>query len=318
MATFTTMKGFTDIGDVGITQTIKTNLITYLDWGTLDKGAYFNVNYPTSGSYGGNQHTLNPVTNHPYYDDGQVWQGFRSNWVWESGTSKSPDPIQVSGVFIDDVFQAVNAGHHINYPDGHIVFDTAIATTSTVHAEYSHKWLSFYDSDDIPWFRETQNRSFRNDDRHFDLQGSGDWSTMAQTRVQLPAIAIEVIDGSYAPYQIGGGHRAYRDVLLHVITEDGRTCDNLTDYLSYQIEKTIFLFDVDQMGESGVFPLDYRGMKTSGALTYPSLVELNENGGYRYNKMRMFDTRIQKTNKINQNLYVKPVRIRTEVFLANV
>lgn len=314
MPTSTTFKGFAQIGDSSLEETIKVNLIHYLNWGWIDKGAYFNVTIPQSGSFGGDESRFRPVKS-PYYTNGQVWESFRKNWVWESGINQPVQPIQVSGVFVNAAFQPIGSTHHVDYVNGQIIFDTAISTASVVRAEYSYRWINAYDGNSVPWFREAQFSSQRINTNKFFNIGSGDLSSMAQSRVQLPAVVVELVGGSYAPYEIGLGQYAYNDVIFHVMAEDGNTADKLADYLSQQNEKTIFLFNVDLLAESGTFPLNFQGSIASGAKVYPDLVIPVENGGYRWRKMRFFDANKQRTNKIHNNLYVKPVRMTTEVVL---
>lgn len=314
---FTTLKGIAQIGDSSLSQIIKTNLVYYLNWGFIDKGAYFNVSIPQSGAYGGDESRLRPAVS-PYYTNGQVWEAFRSNWVWESGVSQPTQPIQVSGVFVDNTFHAVGSNHHVDYINGQIVFDSAISTTSVVRTEYSYRWINAYDANDVPWFRETQFSSQRIDTDKFFNIGSGDLSSMVQTRLQLPAIAIELVDGDYAPYQIGLGQYSYNDVIFHVIAEDGDTADKLADVLADQNEKTIFLFNPDLLADSGNFPLNFQGSIASGAMVYPDLVVPVEDGGFRWRKMRFFDARKQRKNRVHNNLYIKPVRMTTEVVLTSI
>ena len=83
--------------------------------------------------------------------------------------------------------------HHIDYPNGRVVFDTAISTTSEVTAEFSYKQVKIVRATD-DFFREVQYRSERADE-DFTLAGSGDWSQLSETRLQLPVIAIEVLKG---------------------------------------------------------------------------------------------------------------------------
>ena len=78
------LKGFTKLGDSTLVNDIKENVISFFDWGLLKKDNYINVSIPSSGIYGGNEHQLRLVDD-PRYTAGQVWEGFRSNWVWESG-----------------------------------------------------------------------------------------------------------------------------------------------------------------------------------------------------------------------------------------
>ena len=319
---FTRFRGITNIGDSTVTERIKTNLINYFNWGFLEVGAYFNHNIPQSGAYGGDESMLRPV-NDPYRTDGQTWEGFRKDWVWESGITQQPtQPLQVSGVFVDSVFQATSGGdHYVDYINGQIVFNTAIPTTSVVRTEYSHRWIHVYDGDDIPWIKETQYESFRIDTDSFFNMASGDRSTLAQSRFQLPAVIVETVGSTYTPYQLGLGQYAHIDVIFHVVTEDGNTGDKISDVIAEagagEAGKTIFMFNPDLMAISGTFPLDFRGAIASGdKKTFPELVIPVEDGGFRWRKLRMHDSRKQKTNKIHQNLYITPVRMTTEVVLS--
>ncbi len=321
MPTSTVFRGITNIGDSTATERIKTNLINYFNWSFLQVGAYFNINIPQSGAYGGDESRLRPVSD-PYRTDGQTWEGFRKDWVWESGVAKSPNPIQVSGVFVNDTFHPTSGGdHYVDYINGQIVFDTAIATTAIVRTEHSVRWIHFYDGDDIPWIKETQFESHRIDPDSFFNIGSGDRSQLAQTRLQLPAVIVETVDGHYVPFQLGLGQYSYTDIIFHIVAEDGNTADKLGDAIAEQgageAGKSIFMFNPDLIALSGTFPLNWQGAIASGdKKTFPELVIPAEDGGFRWRKLRMFDSRRQKTNKINQNLYIKPVRMTTEVFLS--
>jgi len=177
---YTQLRGVDELGDDLIGSQLANNLINFYNWGMLGVGGFFNINITTTGPYGGNQHQLRPVQD-PNYADGQVWEGFRSDWVWETGVNYNTQPIRVSGVFVDGAFQpATGVGtyaHHINYPLGRVVFDTAVSTTSTLTAEFSYRWAHF-DKADSPWMREVMYRSNRVDDAHFLQMGSGNWSAI--------------------------------------------------------------------------------------------------------------------------------------------
>jgi hypothetical protein len=318
---FTTFKGLNNIGNPTISESIKVNLLTYMDWSFLTKGGYDNVDIPVTGVYGGLQHQLRYVDDQRY-DSGQVFEGFRSGWVWESGTGQTPEPIVISGVNVDGTFYPSNTtgafGHHINYPDGQIVFATGIATTSTVTAEYSYRWVNVLDATDIPWFQEVQYNSHRLDQAHFLQSGSGDWAQYSQTRVQLPAIAIELGRRKYNPFQLGGGQYCRTDVLFHIFAEDTNTAEKLGDIISFQHEKTIWMFDLDLMAMSGGYPLDYQGSLVDGALSYPDLVRSVDDGGFRWNKIRFDETEGRKGNWIHRDLYHSTVKMTTEVVLPNI
>ena len=84
MAEYTNLKGFDYIGDAGLSEQLKANLIEFFDWALLEKGNFFSVNIPSSGQYGGARHKLRLVDD-PNYNSGQVWESYRGNWVWQSG-----------------------------------------------------------------------------------------------------------------------------------------------------------------------------------------------------------------------------------------
>ena len=240
------LKGFSKIGDSTLTNDVRENIISFFDWGLLQKENFINVGIPSSGYYGGNEHQLRLV-NDPRYTSGQVWEGFRQNWVWESGVTTGFDaPLVgtdnanpgVSGVYVDDTFHAVTEvgtyAHHINHPLGRVVFNSPIATTSVVTCAYSYKYINVTQSNGLPWFTEIQKRSERVENPQFHT-ASGDWSQLSQNRLQLPALGVEVINNrSFRGYQLGGSSYVYTDVLFHCVSEDAYIRDNLLDIVTYQ------------------------------------------------------------------------------------
>lgn len=323
MPDYTSLKFIDSIGKTTLSQQLQDNLVEFFNWGIMDKGGFFNVNIPAVGLYGGNKHQLRLVDD-PNYTAGQVWEGYRNNWVWESGLSTATQPIAISGVHVGGNFHpATGVGtyaHHIDYPNGRIIFDSAISTTSTVTAEYSYKWVKVTTANATPWFREVQYRAARLESSQFSNTGSGDWDQLGQTRLQLPAIGIEIVPRrSVKPLQLGDiSQWVYTDVLFHILAEDEHTRNKLVDIVSLQSEKTIYMFDIDKIATSGRFPLDYRGMLSdksvaSGALTYPNLVTVS---GYRDRELRFESTTIQQMDAINPSLHLGTVRGTTEVILS--
>ena len=337
MPDYTRLKGVLQVGDNTLTSMLQDNLVEFFNWGLIDKGGFFNVEIPTSGQYGGDQHRLRLVDD-PNYTKGQVWEAFRGNWVWESGVNQSTTPINISGVHVNGTFHSRTTtgtyAHHVNYPWGRIVFDSAIDTSSTVTMEYSYKWVNVTYANSVPWFRELQYRSQRIDSAHFLQDASGDWSQLAGTRFQLPASAVEMVPSRRSkPYQLGGGQWVYQDAIFHVYAEEEYTRDKLVDIISFQDDKTLYLFDTNRMTADNRFPLDYRGAKASGALTYPELVKPSGSPygdgtfttGFRSqtmtgrpSDMRFTNTRGQEAGMINPNLYRGLVRTSVEVVMPGI
>jgi len=202
------LRGFPNTQDATLSNTLLENFITFYDWGFTDLGAFYSIEIPQSGIYGGDRHKLRAVKD-PNYTDGQVWEAYRSNWVWETGVLNPEQPIRISGIFVGGTFRAtgnIEAPYYIDYPDGRVVFDTAISTSAEVKLEYSHKWVDVIPAEGVPWFREIQRGSFRSDNPTFVQFGSGDWAQLGQTRVQLPTVAVEVIPAkSLMGRELGGG-----------------------------------------------------------------------------------------------------------------
>ena len=317
-------KGIVNIGRPSISEVIRDNLISYLDWAFLETGAFYNIEIPTSGAYGSNRARLRPVSD-PRYTDGQVWEGYRGNWLWESGLSTSSQPIKISGVFVGTTYYPHASGDFVvNYPDGRIIFNTAIATNSVVKLAYSHRWINVLSAKNLPWFQTGHLNSFRVDDANY-LPGSGEWTSLSETRVELPAIAVETLASrSYQGYQLGQGSWVYTDVLFHVLTEDETMACRLTDTLANQWEKTIFLFDTNRMANQDRFPLKHDGSKSANPLTYPDLVKTTGEGGFRYTadvdqgKLRISEVTAQSNPRLSHRLYHSTVRWKTEVIMPRI
>ena len=128
-------------------------------------------------------------------------------------------PIDISGVYINSTLKGTGDatyGHHYNYPLGRVVFDTAISSTSTVQLEYSYRNVQTYIADQAPWWDELQYNSMRVDDSTFSQISSGNWGILANHRVQMPAVVIEVVPRrTYQPYELGSSNNfVTQDVIV--------------------------------------------------------------------------------------------------------
>ena len=301
--------------DATLSNILLDNFIAFYDWGFLDRGSFYTISIPQSGIYGGTRHELRRVDD-PNYTAGQTWEGYRQNWVWETGVSATTEqPIQISGVFVDDTFYAtdnVSKPYYIDYPNGRVIFDTALATTSTVHLEYSHKWVQVVPAEGIPWFRQIQQGSFRTDEGFTSVTGSGNWAQLGQTRVQLPALAIEVTPPrSMEGYELGGGQWANNDIIFYAITENHWECTNLIDSIVYQNDRTIHLFNPTSVAVSGTFPFNYRNELNPNALPsgmYPSMID-----NHMYRRCWISNSRAQEVTQLSPELYIGTARCSTQV-----
>ena len=107
-------KFVSQIGETLLMSQIESNFKTYLDWGLLGIGGFSNVSIPTSGAYGGTFDRLRLVDD-PSYTLGQVWEGPRKDWVWESGVEYSTQPTELTGGDVESTLYGTGEatyGHH--------------------------------------------------------------------------------------------------------------------------------------------------------------------------------------------------------------
>lgn len=295
MSDLTRLKGTEEYGLPGFSTQIEANINAYFSWGFLGIGGFFNVVIPTSGVYGGDQSKLRLVRDNGY-TRGQVWEGFRQDWVWETGVEYAIPPVNVSGVQVDGVFYPTvgttgSFAHHIDYPQGRVVFDDAIDPGSDVQCSYSFRAVQFTGADDAPWLRELMFDSMRVDDTHFLQDGSGAWDVLAQKRVQLPCVVIESVNRVRSrPFEIGSNVRTQtQDILCHVFAETSFDKNQIHDILVNQYEKRIDGFDLSLAADANRLPLDYQGSPNPFGYMYPQLIADTGVGGFKWTQLRFVD-----------------------------
>lgn len=129
---------------------LESNLQFWLENKLLTEGLYRNINTGQTDFYGRDLSRLVPVPADEGYLDGQVWQSAFKNWVYESGITPTQsglvEPTVASGVTVNSTFYAESASgafaHHIDFPNGRIIFDTPISTLSNVQATFAYKMVT--------------------------------------------------------------------------------------------------------------------------------------------------------------------------------
>jgi hypothetical protein len=312
------LKGFDDVFSTTLNNELQDNIIEFLDWGLLQKGNYQNVTLGET-SPRGNDYSKLRVSSNNEFPSGMAWEGFRKNWVWQSGVEYSPAPIVgnnhaipgISGVYVNHIFYpsttSGNYGHKVDYYNGQIIFNSGIPASSIVQAEYSYKYINIIYANSLPWIREIQYRTL-DVPAGFSINNKGDFNLTAEARVQLPAIAVEIVPRrTLRGYQLGGGQYVDTDIIFHCLAEDEFTRNKLVDIISLQNDKNIHMFNSNIIAQSGLFPLDYRGVPVSGALRYPDLIDQFYRG-----KLRFKNAIVQNMDLINSNFYAGTVRLTVE------
>lgn len=302
MSDITRLSGVSQYGDPLVSDLLEWSCYQFLDWGLLGVGAFTNVNFP-SGTYpsGVGSHSVEPYvlrpSRDPRYGVGQIWEGFRSNWVYESGISYSRQPIQISGVYVNNVFRPVNttgpSGYKINYPEGRVIFNTPIPTGSRVACEFSFKNVRI-DMDDAQWFKAVQFDSFNVNDPQFQSPtGSGAWDVLSANRIQLPAVVIGAVPRvNMEGLQMGNLSRMhYQDVVFHILAETKFDRKQLHDIIVNQWQRRIEGVDKKKLANDNHFPLAYDGQINPSGYTYPQMVEPAGSGAYSWRKITWEEVR---------------------------
>lgn len=253
-----------------LTEQLTINLEAFFDWSLLEAGGYEDVHIDPTDAL--NDSTLLPV-HMPSQPDGRIWQAPHRNWVWESGLDSDRQPIPISGVYLGGVLHPQDGSYYINYPEGRVVFNDPISTTTVVQVEYSYKWMNFYNQT-VPWFRDVIFDAYRFEVGP-DAQPSGFVGLLKQNSVQLPAIVIETGGRRSVPRQLGNlSQWTYQDFLFHVLAENVEDRDFMIDVFSNQKDSSIDLFDENARAAANAFALDWHGAPVPEAnhFTYPNLI----------------------------------------------
>ena len=312
---YTSLKGFNNINDTDSLTSLEKNIISFLDWGFLEKGAYTNVRLSQT-DINSNDRSILRRTTHPNFTTGRVYESYDSNFVWESGITPNP-PIQISGVYLNNVLKLpsdATYGHYVDYTNGRVIFNSVVPSSAVVKMEYSFKNILFTTAENVPILRYLQDPTTDLNSPNYSILNSGEWAIPSEQRGQLPVVAIESTNNStYKGYQLGSQlQEANTDILIHIFAKDRVTAAKLGSFIKSQNEKTIFMYNIDMMVASGRYSLDYLGRANSGRYIYPDLVKDNNLGGFRYNKLRFTSANLQGPFRLG-NYYHSVVRFGIQV-----
>lgn len=306
-------KGVNSISEDLLLNILESNFKMFFDWSFLCIGGWFNAQIANSGTIYGN---TNPpaqlvMVDDPSYAVGQVWQGIRKDWVWESGVSFSDNnPINLSGLFINNAYSPYSSGlYSINYPDGRVIFNSPISKTSSVKLNHSYRFVQVYRASDSPWFNVIQYPSFNNTNPDIQKISDGEWSIAGNHRIQLPAIIIESVPRSRSrPYELGSTNLwLEQDIAFYVLAENKNDRNKILDILRLQQDLVIDLFNTNTLSADNNYPLNYIGDKKNN-LNYPTIVQQ-----YSWRKCFIKNVNLFEIESISPSLYQGLARANVEV-----
>ena len=317
---YTRFRGVTSMGDTMLLNELENNLQGFLSWGLLGIGAFVNVYRPTTSTIDSGRFDVLRVSSDPSYPAGTVYESIRKDWVWETGVNFNGHiPISISGVYVNNQFFApshVTYGHRYDYPNGRVIFNSSVPTSSGVSLEYSYRTVQVYTSDEADWFFEGQYESYRPGGAQWVTHApdSGNFAIPPHKRVQFPAIIIEPVPrGVGSPWELGNlAMLSSQDVLFNIVAETRNERNKLVDILRMENDHIIWLYDSDEVVASGAYPLDYRGMLVNSTGTYPYLVD-----NYRFTTCRFKNVTVSSVEGLSPFLHEGKVRATMELILNN-
>lgn len=307
----TKFKEVNNIGDDFLLNIIESNLKMFLDWSFLNIGAWFDVSIGDQTMYGVASHSqLLPVYD-PAYADGQVWQGIRKDWVWETGFEYNGNsPIVINSVEVNGTPVNKNGNFTINYPLGRIIFNSPQNISSTIKVNYSYRFVQVHRASDSPWFNIIQQSSYNTANPDISRTEDGEWTIGSNHRIQLPAIVIESLPRSRSyPYEIGSSSLVIdQDVAFYILAENKNDRNKLLDILRLQQDHNILLFNTNSLAQNDQYPLDYNGDLKNSPLMYPNIIDQ-----YSWRKCWIKNVNLFELDSPNPNLHQGMVRITTEI-----
>lgn len=259
------LKNVCSIRSMGTSEKIETNLVSFFDFGLLDKGGYFNIDINQTGDYVSNLSSLTKVVDNRGFT---YWAGPK-NWVYESGADSSgvnaPARIYLNGSGTPYVSGT------INYREGY-VYNLPAATTG-VKAEFSYKWVKVVSAN-----KSGYGRNIRQGYNRTDLDPASR-SGVPELSIVLPFISFGVpaITNS-KDYGLGGDFSPMVYIYNAKATVVGETDDDvkrISDAIIKQKGSSLNTFDPEVATASGSRPLTMIGTLNSGK-THDQLSTLYE------------------------------------------
>lgn len=312
-------KGVSSISQDLLINILESNFKMFFDWSFLNIGAWFDANRDQYKLYNpsANAPSTMILADDPSYDAGQVWQGIRKDWVWESGIECfDNEPIAISGIYVDNNFINIDGpfpsglSYNIDYPLGRVVFENSVDTDSVVEVDHSYRFVQVYRGSDSPWTNIIQLSSFDTSNKDIQKLDSGDWAIGGNHRIQLPCIIIEPVARSRSrPHELGNDNLIIeQDIEFYILAENKNDRNKILDILRLQQDSNIWLFDTNKLSEDENYPLNHMGNLVENALMYPDIISQ-----YKWRKCWLKNVNLFDINIIHPELFIGVCRITAEI-----
>lgn len=295
---------------------VKQNLELWLNDIFLQEGMFYTVSVGETDIYSRDISQLTNVSD-ASYSDYMVWQSPFKEWVHESGIvplySGVVPPLIASGVTVNNTFYPKDSGaagydasfaHAIDYKNGRIIFESPIASGSTVQAEFSYREISVsqadaYENEQMEFYIETAYK-----DNPY--QTGVIIYPEANSRT-LPLVLIDILDRRSEAYELGApANVAVFDCALIVWARDGYSRDMIEGILTSRERSVVLGIDFNDAPD----PLTYQNDKNPDYASYGTHASLSS--PYFWRRIYIDDIsarRIQPYNNIERTQIDLVIRV---------
>lgn len=287
-----------NVSDMSISEIVEANVISFLDWGFIDKGGFINVDVPKQGAYSSDLSVLDRYTDPR---DKSVYFRGNEGWIYQSYVSNQVQPYYQPLIYVDGV-QATSSV--INYKDGTVTITPTPATTSVVQAKYSYKFATVGSSRKI-LNKKTLGYKNKRGDKRETTDG-----ILPEILVPMPFLSVEVPPiSSSRPFGLDRlGPRIYTiNAQIAVISETPSETARISDIICNQQGTNFKTFNPKSIVQSNDFPLNFNGTLNSGK-THDQLAQT-----YPWYDVYFEEVNSYNGNYISQDIFQSFIKLKLEL-----
>lgn len=303
------LEGILFYGNYGLEDILIQNIISYLDYGMLQLGGFYNISKGRQDAYGEDLSKFKPIimsaTGAP--TNYTVYRGLKNNLIWESNITlkyaSGSQPTRTSGIYVNNVLYATGTSvsgnsYYLDHSRGQVVFTSAMPSNTIVQVPHGVRVVSVLPAD---------SNEYRNIESYWRNASSTGTITDIGFKAYLPCIFVGIngfktIKGT----EMGSrGKLTATDFEFTIYSNNSYEMRKLIDICYFLEDKLVPLFDINNTPK----PLNSSGVLVNASADWSGLVQ-----NYSYGQGRFDDNaRVNKFKNQLLPIYKAKVNISLEV-----
>jgi hypothetical protein len=263
------LDGINFYGDPSTSEILIKNLISFIDYGLLEMGAYQNIPKDKTNYQNIDISALKSVSA-TGFGSYKTWRGLSNNWVFESGVTLKfaggTAPLVPTGIYFNNTFYPTGSnitgtGYYIDFARGQVVFANPVPSNSLVQVPRAERAVHIYPTDSNEFRKVT--------DGWLTTSATGTYDSNV-AKAYLPAIFIDVRSfETVRGIELGSrGKSTQAEINFEIFSQNGYELNKLIDVLYMLETKTMVLYDI----KNSPTPLNYRGELVRPDVNYKYLI----------------------------------------------